>query len=158
MQFDGREQMPRLGRFLLGGWLRTERLLPLRQQAEVVGGGAAYRNDAGARHQREVELFDGVLRVKDSLEGFSSSAILRWRLAPGDWALEQGADDTSGSRWQVGNSLGQVLEVSGSVPIVRCELVSGWESRHYLEKTPVPVLEVEIDQSGIMTTELCWVA
>ena len=48
------------------------------------------------------------------------------------------------------------LNVSANVPITRCELVEGWESRHYLEKTPVPVLEVEIQQAGTLTTQLHW--
>jgi hypothetical protein len=37
-------------------------------------------------------------------------------------------------------------------------LVEGWESRHYLEKTPLPVLEVEIQQAGTLTTQLHWTA
>lgn len=157
VQFDNRDQMPRISRFLLGDWLRTERLFPLRQEADVVGGGAAYRDAAGARHLREVELFDDVLRVKDSLDGFSRSAVLRWRLSPGDWTLQESGESAVDTRFQIDNSLGQTLVVSSSVPVVRCELVSGWESRHYLEKTPVPVLEVEVTQPGIMTTELGWV-
>jgi hypothetical protein len=51
-----------------------------------------------------------------------------------------------------------VLTVHASIPIARCELVQGWESRHYLEKTPVPVLEIEIHQAGTLTTELHWTA
>jgi hypothetical protein len=48
------------------------------------------------------------------------------------------------------------IGVSATVPVLRCELVQGWESRHYLEKTPVPVLEVEVQQSCTLTTEVHW--
>jgi hypothetical protein len=48
------------------------------------------------------------------------------------------------------------IGVSSTVPVLRGELVQGWESRHYLEKTPVPVLEVEVKQSGTLTTEVNW--
>jgi hypothetical protein len=44
------------------------------------------------------------------------------------------------------------------MPITRCEIVQGWESRHYLEKTPVPVLEIEFQQAGTLTTEYRWAA
>jgi hypothetical protein len=156
VQFEGREQMPRLSRFLLGDWLRTERLLPFQRCAEFVGGGVAYRDAFGAKHQREVVLFDRTLQVKDSLENFSTSAVMRWRLAPGDWVMKEGGGRSGDSTVQFDNSLGQVLSVSASVPVVRCELVSGWESRHYLEKTSLPVLEVEVAQPGVITTELRW--
>jgi hypothetical protein len=33
-------------------------------------------------------------------------------------------------------------------------LESGWESRHYLEKIVVPVLEVEVDSSPAMLTTI----
>ena len=44
------------------------------------------------------------------------------------------------------NCRGNVADISvkSSVPITRCELVKGWESRHYQEKTELPVLEVSI--------------
>jgi hypothetical protein len=50
------------------------------------------------------------------------------------------------------------LTVTTSMPISRCELVQGWESRHYLEKTEVPVLELEIQQAGTLATQLHWAA
>jgi len=39
---------------------------------------------------------------------------------------------------------------------LRCELVKGCESRHYLEKTLVPVLEIEVQQAATLTTEVFW--
>jgi hypothetical protein len=69
-------------------------------------------------------------------------------VAPGEWRL-QGQCLTNGTH---------VLTVQATMPIVRCELVDGWESRHYLEKTPVPVLEIEVQQAGTLTTEYRWTA
>jgi hypothetical protein len=48
------------------------------------------------------------------------------------------------------------IGVSATVPFLRGELEQGWESRHYLEKIPVPVLEVEVQQSCTLTTEVHW--
>ena len=84
--------------------------------------------------------------VNDQVDGFQHKAVLRWRLEPGQWLFE-------------GNILSNgehVIQVHASVPIVRFELVGGWESRYYLEKTQVPVLEVEIDQPGSFITEYRW--
>ena len=59
---------------------------------------------------------------------------------------------------ELGNLAEGDLTVQASVPIARCEVVEAWESRHYLEKTPVSVLEVEIHQPGTLTTQHRWAA
>lgn len=45
------------------------------------------------------------------------------------------------------------MTVSADVPIRRIELTSGMESRYYLQTEPIPVLEVELDRPGTLTTE-----
>lgn len=158
VQFDDRDQMPRLSRFLLGDWLRTEQLEPLQVAESEIRAGAGYRDAKGASHHRRVALSDGVLRVHDRVQGFARSAVLRWRLAPGDWQLERASETEAGPGHRVVNPNGHVLKVRSTVPIARCEIVQGWESLHYLEKTPVPVLELEITQPGTLTTEYHWAA
>jgi hypothetical protein len=86
--------------------------------------------------------------VVDEVAGFARKAVLRWRMAPGEWRLEG----------QCLTSDDHVLSLKADVPLVRCELVKGWESRHYLEKTPVVVLEIEVAQPGTLTTEFRWAA
>lgn len=158
IQFDGRDQMPRLSRFLLGDWLRTEQLEPLQATTTDVHAGASYRDAAGASHHRHVDLGDNVLRVRDHVQGFVRCAVLRWRLAPGTWRLEQADDAEAGPAFRVLNASGHTLTVRSTVPIARCQIVQGWESLHYLEKTPVPVLELEINQPGTLTTDYHWTA
>jgi hypothetical protein len=156
VQLDGREQMPRLSRFLLGDWLRTRQLQPLQENATLVSGGASYRDAVGACHLRQIELSDHMLRVQDRLHGFTQSAVLRWRLAPGPWQCD-GPELGSKEMYLctvAGN--GHMLQIRSTVAIVRCQIVQGWESLHYLEKTPVPVLELEIARPGTVTTEYHW--
>lgn len=148
VQFDERDQMPRLGRFLLGDWLKTLSIKALREEDATTSFSAAYRDRCGARHLRHVSLEDAHLRVVDEVAGFARKAVLRWRLAPGCWTLD-GCRLTDGT---------QTLMVHASMPVVRCELVEGWESRHYLEKTAVPVLEIEVQQAGTLITDYRWVA
>lgn len=155
VQFDGRDQMPRLSRFLLGDWLKTERLQPLQEDDQSTHFAAGYRDGQGARHHRSVNLQDSALQVVDEVKGFANQAVLRWRLLPGDWHFESFPD---GPRLILNEGHQISLNVSAGVPITRCELVEGWESRHYLEKTQLPVLEVEIQQPGTLTTQLHWTA
>lgn len=154
VQFDGRDQMPRLSRFLLGGWLKTQRLEHLQKSAQSIRFGAGYRDGQGASHMRRVSLSDMHLRVEDEVGGFKDSAVLRWRLAPGGWNLDHTSADAP--RLIRVDQRRVTMTVSSSTPIVRCELVNGWESRHYLEKTPLTVLEVEIRHPGVLKTKINW--
>jgi hypothetical protein len=153
VQFDDRDQMPRLSRFLLGDWLTTQRVEPLREDGQTVHFGAGYRDGLGSSHFRRISLSDRHLSVQDEVTGFRKKAVLRWRLPPGDWHLE----DTPNGLRLAGSTPGPVkLTVSSTSAMARYELVQGWESRHYLEKTPLPVLEIEVRQPGTLTTELEW--
>ncbi|MBI6908505.1 heparinase II/III family protein [Pseudomonas palleroniana] len=146
LQFDGRDQMPRLSRFLFGDWLRTSHIENLIDLPEMSACGAAYIDGQGCHHTRHISLTSSGMQVRDEFHGFKERAVLRWRLQPGDWRIE-GDVLTNGSHR---------LSVLGSVPIVRRELVKGWESRYYLQKTEVPVLEVEVTSAGVLTTEYHW--
>jgi Heparinase II/III-like protein/Heparinase II/III N-terminus len=148
IQFDSREQMPRLGRFLWGDWLTTTALEPPLTHADSVEVAAAYRDRSGAHHGRRVTLADASLNVRDAVRGFHTRAVLRWRLRPGAWTLA-GDTVTDGTHR---------LTVSATVPIVRRELISGWESRYYMQKTPISILEIEIAEPGELVSEYRFIA
>jgi hypothetical protein len=153
VQFDERDQMPRLGRFLFGDWLKAEGVQTAKGDAQCSQFAAGYRDRQGVRHHRLVTLQPGKLLVVDSVQGFACKAVLRWRLQPGDWIMEPSAECP---RLVLGPERAVTLCVTASVPVFRSELVQGWESRHYLEKTSVPVLEVEVQQACTITTEVHW--
>ena len=145
MAFDDKEQMPRFGRFLYGDWLKTDSINPLHETRSASSFGASYHNRWGA-HARSLELTPGRLRVVDRVSDFSGSAVLRWRLMPGDWTANGYAITCGDNR----------LEVRSDTPIRRFELVEGWESRYYLQRSNLPVLEVEIGFPGTLTTDYSW--
>lgn len=152
VQFDGRDQMPRISRFLFGDWLKTSLIEPISCDEAATHFSAGYRDNRQASHHRRVSLRHASLRVVDEVNGFKQKAVLRWRLAPGVWRLvhQQGGVHLS-------NGI-HSLTVSSDAPIRRAELVEGWESRHYLEKTAISVLEVEIPTAGMLTTTYRWKA
>lgn len=139
IEFDSAPQMPRLSRFLLGDWLATERCEEMPD-----GFAAAYRHRAGWRHHRAVALHDG-LCVTDTVAGFTHEARLRWRLAPGNWRIE-GDTVTDGHHR---------LTIRADVPVA-IELVQGWESRRYFEKTSLPVVEASIRTAGRIVSQYRW--
>lgn len=143
IEFDGRDQMPRLGRFLRGAWPASHDM----EFGQEVGGclcaAASYRDWKGAFHHRSIKLQASTLVVCDNVRGFAGRAVLRWRMQPGDWRLE---GETI--VWGAYN-----LRVRADVPIVRRELVQGWESRYYFQKSPLRVFEIEIHKPGKIISE-----
>lgn len=147
IEFDDRDQMPRISRFLFGSWLKTRSLQPIFFKNGCTQVRAAYTDWQGATHKRVLTLENTSLQIEDAVSGFKEKAILRWRLAPGEWRVE-GQSLTNGEHQ---------LSINADIEIKRFELVEGFESRYYLQKKTTPILEVEVHQSGSIKTEFCWV-
>lgn len=146
IQFDDLEAMPRLGRFLFGDWLRLASGPVLEERPDRQDFGAGYRHPAGARHARRVSLRAGTLEVCDTISGFRTRAVVRWRLMPGAWRVEAS-----------GISLGQLrLTVQSEGGRAEIRLVEGWEARCYGRKTRLPVLEIELAHAGRVITRVEW--
>jgi hypothetical protein len=143
IQFDDRDQMPRLDRFLFGDWLQADTVTPITTADDALTTSAGYTDGQGATHRRHVQLTPTHLRIEDSVCGFTQKAVLRWRLSPGDWIPESDSVRLGGHR----------LQINATVPMQPLRLISGWESRYYLRKDPVPVLEVEIRKPGKVISE-----
>ena len=142
IQFDGRDQMPRIGRFLFGGWLKGESSGLLVSGSSAAWSGS-YVDGLGSRHARTVQTEAGSWVVTDTIGGEHRSAVLRWRLAPGEYVL-------SGNRC-AGERI--AIEVDGD-GVIGMEVMQGWESRLYHEKSPVPVFEVALEPACTVTTRI----
>lgn len=146
VEFDGRDQMPRLGRFLFGGWLKARDVSPVSRRNGRTSAAAAYRDRWGASHHRAVSLSDEGLVCRDRIGGDAQTAVLRWRLPPDDWVL-RGDTVTNGTT---------SLTVRADVPIRRMAIVEGRESRYYLDTSPVAVVEVETDAAATIETTIAF--
>jgi hypothetical protein len=146
VQFDGRDQMLRVSRFLFADWLECTKLEFNDSQSVVTAG---YRDRWGAGHERTVHLLPkGGCTVVDRIDGFRTRAVLRWRLTPqtDDWSCVDGV-------WCSG---AVSINIRSSVAAARFEKVIGWESKHYGAKTPVSVLELEVPSAATITTTFAW--
>ncbi len=88
VEFDGRDQMPRVGRFLFASWPSGE----VTRSSDVFS--ASYRDYKGCTHRRAVSLTPNSVTISDTVDGFTGSAVLRWRLMQGDWQRSKGGDFT----------------------------------------------------------------
>ncbi|MFW5996518.1 MAG: heparinase II/III family protein [Lentisphaeria bacterium] len=151
IQFDDRDQMPLIGRFRRGAWLEAEGVEAVKQE-ETDGWlemAAAYSDWMKAYHHRRLKLQTDELIVEDTISGFNEKAVLRWRLAPGDWQLRE--KTVSCGEFSLTVSTPKP-ESSG----IRCELVTGWESRYYMHKQEIPVFKVTLTESTEVSTRINW--
>ena len=145
-QFDNRDQMPRLGRFLFGDWLKLRFGKELKAHLDNGVSEAHYRDNKHCYHGRSIHLEEQRLIVTDQIKGFQKNAVLRWRLLPANWKKH-------------GNTISCdniSITISSDMPTSRFQIVEGWESHHYLKLQKIPVLEVEFLSGGRVTTEIGW--
>lgn len=129
VQFDGRDQMPRLGRFLFGEWLHADDVDVNIDAAELYAK-ASYTDHWKNKHERSVELLNEQLAVTDRLSGKGAQAVLRWRLPKDEWAFSYS-----------GVSNGTVTIALDSTVPLDISLTDGKESRYYGQMQDICVLE-----------------
>lgn len=151
IQFDDRDQMPKLGRFLFGSWLKVNSVSPVLTQNDNVSCSASYCDYKGASHVRDIILNSYSLKVVDKVKGFRKKAIIRWRLPHNKWTKR---DINNGT--EISNNMGFAIKVFSDKSIVRANIVQGWKSLFYLKKVQISVLEVEISSPGTITTDVRW--
>ena len=145
VEFDERDQMPRLGRFLFSEWLPVTAQVRS-QNGKRLSWVGEYEDFKHCRHRREIDL-DGrtdTWRITDTVSGYDKRAVLRWRLTPSAaWDL-------------VGNGCRSPLatfSIKVDRPRATISLGKGWESLYYREKTDLPVIEVVLPApSAVITT------
>lgn len=137
IQFDNREQMQPISRFLWAKWPSGN----LQKIDDNTISSESIDYD-GARHSRAVSLDEHKLIVVDEISGFKKKAVVRWRLSPGNWAIEGTKISTPE----------HCIEIDADVNIDRIALVQGNVSRYYYQQEAIPVLEIELSQSGVVTT------
>ncbi|WP_254914658.1 heparinase II/III-family protein [Pigmentiphaga sp. NML030171] len=147
IQFDDRDQMPRLGRFLFGGWPRIDQPIKFVDDSQTSSSvTASYTDYWGAYHQRQVILTDHNLSVIDNISDFERKAVLRWRLPDGIYSLNEKRIYTHYG----------TLEFTSSSPNIKIRIVNNWESIRYLEKKESTVVELEVQEPCQITTTFNW--
>lgn len=142
--FDGRDQMPRLGRFLFGDWLHAEAVEGVRVDHDTITAAAAYTDRSGAHHQRQVTLTPDSLTCTDTLSGRFRQAKLRWRLCPGDWILD--------GTILTGEGVNVTVQVDGELLTPPLSITQ--ESRYYQQQAEVPMLSVTLDKPCKIITKV----
>jgi len=140
VQFDSYDQMPRVSRFLFAEWLSVVSVVPLTTTEDGALWRGCYTDWRRCRHERQVECQHNGREwfIWDNVAGYRDNALLRWRLAPeGHWVLDENL-----CKWTATAITLEIRILDGEAAAIR--LANGWESRYYGEKTPLPVLQVDL--------------
>jgi hypothetical protein len=93
LSFDGQEQMPRLGRFLLARWLKPASVGKIQPGAD--GSGAwegSYRDPAGNLHARRITWKDRQWEVSDRFSGPARKVEAGFNFEDGPYELDRNAN------------------------------------------------------------------
>jgi hypothetical protein len=148
IQFDKREPMQKLSRFLYGNWLKTDWISTLKEANGGISYGAGYTDNFGANHKRTVNLFQNELVVTDEVMHFDNRAVLRWRLMEGNWELIENKNEIELKL----ESLKFKIQIHCSAEITSCTLGEGLESLYYMQSSALPVLTLTVEKKCIITT------
>jgi len=144
IQFDNRNQMPRLSRFLFGDWLTPSHLEFSKSDNRM---SVAYTSAKNNYHSRSVNKIKKGWEIQDEISGKFKIAVLRWILNPSDWAIK---GDTI--------SNGKISLNISSNHDVSLKLKNGVESLYYMSKVPVPILEIECSTGCSINTNISFAA
>ncbi len=136
VEFDGRDQMPRLGRFLYGSWLKPEYI---EWKNNFVS--SSYTDYLGAWHKRSVLWNSGRWIINDEISGFKHNAVLRWHLPARKWRLSKNFLKCQEATLKI--------ESSSDMEI---RLIKMPESQYYMQKQYRPVLEVHCSKPCKLTS------
>ncbi|WP_375186160.1 heparinase II/III-family protein [Pseudooceanicola sp.] len=142
--FDGRDQMPRLWRFLFGDWLKAEGVEPVDDDGVMARAAAGYTDAIGAQHHRTITLNADGLTCRDTISGAFETACLRWRLAPGEWRFD--GDVLRNGAYAIS------IEVDGEP--TSPTLSTTIESRYYQQKTEIPEISVKVGRPATLVTKV----
>ena len=135
--FDDCEQMPRLGRFMLGQWIKADHVGVIEKACDGSQSWmGSYRDYRGKRHQRKITCNKDEWVIEDSVSGGFDKVEIVYRLVPDVYRIEGNS---------VVGSWGKIY-VSGSV----CEvtMTEGLESLYYWQKQPIDTLVLRAGKTG----------
>ncbi len=140
IQFDNRNQMPKVSRFLFAEWLKPKFIEYDIFKSNLSSAYVDFRNNF---HQRSVSKINNGWRVDDKVISSSNSIVLRFLLCPGNWVQNDKQfilDKT-------------VIEIRSDKE-ASYSLKSGKESLFYLLEDKIPVIEIFFSKNNNLSSKI----
>jgi hypothetical protein len=145
VQFDGRNQMPRISRFLFGSWLK-EYKFNFYQSNKSIYISTGYNDYFGAFHQRTLTFSEKELLIEDSVKIFKTSAKINWRLKASEWVYVLSPENKTDIEINLLTN-----EIKGDY-----SKSCGLESLFYNNESNIPVIYKDLNKFGRFSTKIIW--
>lgn len=140
VSFDGQEQMPKLGRFLLGNWLKADQISKIKTNTDgSQEWSGSYTDNQGNHHSRSISVLKDVWHITDILSGIFKEAVIGFNIADDNCKLSKNRLDTKFGGISIPEDTFPTLEDSVA-------------STYYQEKHPVKRLIINVSKPGTYTT------
>jgi len=139
VSFDGREQMPKISRFLLGGWLKSlfEPSIVSSNNGNI-SISSSYRDNLGNFHKRTItKLFSNGWEIVDELQGPFKEATIGFNL---------------NSMFSIENNQIITPHFTMLFPDLEIKIVESEVSRYYFQIEKINRLELKVVEPGIYNT------
>ena len=80
IEFDGRDQMPKIRKFLYTNWLQATDIQEIEEKGQWISASARYIDYCGASHSRKIKIGDKVFDCHDTITGNFNRARLRYKM------------------------------------------------------------------------------
>ena len=152
IQFDNREPMNRISRFLYYNWIKTSWISKFLEKKNLLNFGVSYVDNLNSFHRRNIELKKNELNIIDDISNFDKKAILRWRLISGDWKLTGDKNFVL-----IKSKIHKInIKIKCSESIKKFNLEKGYESLQYLKISTIPVLKVILEKECRVISTINW--
>jgi hypothetical protein len=140
VSFDGQEQMPNLNRFLLGKWIKPEKVGKiLNEKTGEISWMGSYDDANKNRHERKVTVIENTWKIEDRLSGPFHKAIIGFNINAENIELKD-------------NILYAEFGSIKATESLKLGLGESFISPHYFEKLPIRRLNIEVNRPGTYTT------
>ena len=140
VSFDNKEQMPKLGRFLLGNWLKADNISEIQINVDdSQEWSGSYTDNQKNNHLRRVSVKENLWQITDTLTGNFKEAVIGFNIADMLCKLEFNRLETI---------FGSILTPQNSVTTLEDSVVSSY----YWEKHPVKRLINKVNKPGTYIT------
>ena len=145
IQFDKRDQMPKISRFLFGSWLK-EIGYTFKRTEKYIFVSSGYSDYLGASHIRKLLISDNSIIIKDVFWGGKKNAKINWRLNPNQFNFESCIDN----KFEIN------IDIQSGIVSGDFNKSIEFESRYYLNESQLPVVYKTLAKSGTFRTNIFW--
>tara|TARA_Y100000389_G_scaffold169439_1_gene175705 strand:- start:9840 stop:11657 length:1818 start_codon:yes stop_codon:yes gene_type:complete len=143
IEFDQRDQMPRISRFLFGEWPKTKTNYKIKNNKKYLTVSSAYEDKFKNIHKRKIILSSKELICYDEINGNFKEACLRWRLIPGLWKL----------RDKIFSSQNYSIYIQVNGKLVDPKIDKTLESTFYSQQYEVPLVYFKVNKPSTLITK-----